>query len=249
LSEYVKNITLLPLYKVMSLTLIALLIGCASSPKVNSPVSPPKPSGINQTTEARVQAWKQLIDTGSNWSDAKKLISVNDFINEVRFIDDIDHWGKHDYWATPLQTVVTNGGDCEDISIAKFFTLTAMGMEENKLRLSYVKSLLTNKPHMVVSYFKTPRSMPLALDNLNPSILPASQRDDLVPVYSFNGTGLWITKRGQVDTYLGGTQRISLWQQLLNQMNVEAANEYAMICLYQYYDLPEPSAKNFCPSS
>jgi len=249
LSEYVKNITLLPLYKVMSITLIALLIGCASAPKVDSTIPASKPSGINQTTETRVQAWKQLIDTGSNWSDAKKLISVNDFINEVRFIDDIDHWGKQDYWATPLQTVVTNGGDCEDISIAKFFTLTAMGMEENKLRLSYVKSLSTNKPHMVVSYFKTPRSMPLALDNLNPSILPASQRDDLVPVYSFNGTGLWITKRGQVDTYLGGTERISLWQQLLNQMNVEAANEYAMICLYQYYDRPEPSAKNFCPSS
>lgn len=246
--EYTKNITLSTLHKIISLTLIALLVGCASTQKVDSPPPAPKSDGISQTTKARVQAWKQLIDTGSNWSDAKKLITVNDFINEVRFVDDIDHWGKQDYWATPLQTVVTNGGDCEDISIAKFFTLTAMGMEEKKLRLTYVKSLSTNKPHMVVSYFKTPRSMPLALDNLNLSILPASQRDDLVPVYSFNGVGLWITKRGQMDTYLGGTERISLWQQLLNQMNVEAANEPAMTCLYQYYDLPESTAKNFCPS-
>lgn len=230
------------------LILILFLVGCASTPKVDAPPQPPTSDNIKQTTKARVQAWKQLIEQGSTWPDGKKLISVNDFINEVRFVDDIDHWGLQDHWATPLQTVVSNGGDCEDISIAKFFTLTAMGMEQKKLRLTYVKSLSTNKPHMVVSYFKTPRSMPLALDNLNPSILPASQRSDLDPVYSFNGTGLWLTKRGQMDSYLGGTERMSLWHKLLNQMNVEAADEHAMICLYQYYDLPKSTAKTFCPS-
>lgn len=224
-------------------------MGCASIPKVDVQSQTNTHDTIKQTTKIRVQAWKQLIDKGSQWSDGKKLISVNDFINQVRFVDDIDHWGQQDYWATPLQTIVTNGGDCEDISIAKFFTLTAMGMEQKKLRLSYVKSLSTNKPHMVVSYFKTPRSTPLALDNLNPSILPASQRIDLVPVYSFNGSGLWLTKRGQMGSYLGGTERMSLWHKLLNQMNVEAADEHAMICLYQYYDLPKTTAKTFCPSS
>jgi len=235
------------LHKIIIITFIALLAGCASTPKVYTP--PPKPDGISKATKARVQAWKQLINTGSTWPDAKKLISVNDFINQIKFVDDIDHWGKHDYWATPLQTIVTNGGDCEDISIAKFFTLTAMGMKKEKLRLTYVKALTTNKPHMIVSYFKTPRSMPLALDNLNLSILPASQRTDLLPVYSFNGSSLWISKRGQRDTYLGGNERMSLWHKLLSSMDVEAADEPAMVCLYQYYDQPKLTAKSFCPSS
>ncbi len=240
---------LLTLSRITSLTLTLTLVGCASLPNVDVQPQTSTHDTIKQTTKARVQAWRQLIDKGLHWSDGKKLISVNDFINQVRFVDDIDHWGQQDYWATPLQTIVSNGGDCEDISIAKFFTLTAMGIEQEKLRLTYVKSLSTNKPHMVVSYFKTPRSMPLALDNLNLSILPASQRSDLAPVYSFNGTGLWLTKRGQMDSYLGGTERMSLWHKLLNQMNVEAADERAMICLYQYYDLPKSTAKTFCPSS
>lgn len=87
------------------------------------------------------------------------------------------------------------------------------------------------------------------LDNLNPSILPAPQRTDLIPVYSFNGVGLWTTKRGQPNQYIGGPERMSLWQGLLKHMDVEAANESAMICLYQYYDLPESKAKTFCPNN
>jgi len=222
---------------------LVLLVGCASVPKVEQITS----DGINLETRQRVKAWKELIEAGSNWPDPKKLISVNDFVNDVRFVDDIVHWRKDDYWATPLQTLVTNAGDCEDISLAKYFTLSAMGMDKHKLRLTYVKALTINKPHMVVSYFEKPNGIPLVLDNLNPSILPASQRVDLIPVYSFNGAGIWTTKRGQQNQYIGGSGRMSLWQGLLKHMDVEAANESAMICLYQYYDLSDGKAKTFCP--
>jgi predicted transglutaminase-like cysteine proteinase len=56
----------------------------------------------------------------SNWSDIQKLNKVNDFVNRLEFIDDIIHWRKEDYWAAPLQALVTKGGDCEDLSVAKF---------------------------------------------------------------------------------------------------------------------------------
>jgi len=39
---------------------------------------------------------------------------------------------------------------------------------------------------MVLTYFKTPRSEPLVLDNLNFKVFPASKRKDLIPVYNFN---------------------------------------------------------------
>ena len=136
--------------------------------------------------------------------------AVNDFVNKVEFIDDIYHWGKQDYWATPLQTLVTKAGDCEDLSIAKYFTLTAMGVEEEKLRLTYVKALDINRAHMVVSYFNKPNAEPLVLDNLNPKILPASQRNDLLPVYSFNANGLWLTKRNATARYAGSSDRVGL---------------------------------------
>jgi hypothetical protein len=45
--------------------------------------------------------------------------------------------------------------------------------------------------HMVLAYHPQPGSEPLVLDNLRTEVLPASQRPDLTPVFSFNGEGLW----------------------------------------------------------
>jgi hypothetical protein len=123
-----------------------------------------------------------------------------------------------------------------------------MGLDEQKMRLTYVRALQINKPHMVVSYFEQPGSEPLVLDNLNAVILPASQRPDLLPVYSFNAEGLWLAKREDGGKYAGSAGRISLWQTLIRHMDVEASNESAMICLYQYYDLTDEKAKTFCPN-
>jgi len=231
--------------KLFIAVLLALLTACSSSPTVEE--TPVVPDGIDEETRARVEQWKSLIEQGSSWSDHRQLIEVNDFVNQFNFVDDIYHWKQEDYWATPLQTLVTKGGDCEDFSIAKYFTLTEMGMAEAKLKLTYVKALTINKAHMVVSYFENPKDEPLVLDNLNPEILPASQRKDLLPVYSFNGQGLWLAKQDRTGQYVDDADRISLWQELLHSMDVEAADEDAMICLYQYYDLPDFKAKNLCP--
>lgn len=220
------------------LVLMALLAGCSSSPKKDSTISP--------AVEARVANWNQLIDEGKQWSDERRLKAANDFVNQLVFVDDIKHWQQQDYWATPLQTIVSGGGDCEDFSLAKYFTLTGMGMDQDKLRLTYVKALELNQAHMVVSYYETPKAVPLVLDNLNTRILPATQREDLYPVYSFNGAGLWLNKRNHDSDLIDNSERISLWQKLLNSMDVEAANTETMICRYQYYDLPAVEAKNRC---
>lgn len=226
--------------KWMAVLVLALVAGCSSSPKKES-------SSISPEIEARVSAWNHLIDAGKNWPDQRRLKTVNDFINQLVFVDDIKHWKKEDFWATPLQTIVSGGGDCEDFSLAKYFTLTGMGVDEDKLRLTYVKALTINQAHMVVSYYPTPKAMPLVLDNLNTRILPADQRDDLWPVYSFNGKGLWLTKRDHQADLLDNSERISLWQKLLKNMEVEAADEQTMICRYQYYDLPVMEARTRCP--
>lgn len=226
--------------RALTVLFLLFLVACSSTPKVED-------DGILPETRLRVEQWKTLIDSGTTWSDVKKLNKVNEFVNQFAFVDDAIHWQKEDYWATPLQTLVTQGGDCEDFSIAKYFTLSAMGMDESKLRLTYVKALTLNQAHMIVGYYDRPNAEPLVLDNLNPIILPASQRPDLLPVYSFNGTGLWLAKKGNSEQFVDDSGRISLWQNLLHHMDVEAAEEDAMVCLYQYYDLQESVARTKCP--
>jgi predicted transglutaminase-like cysteine proteinase len=168
--------------------------------------------------KTRLNAWRDILTNPRHkkLSEDEKLRLVNDFMNQTPFLSDREHWGKEDYWATPIEFLSTNGGDCEDYSIAKYFTLRALGVSDDKLRITYVKELVIyNEAHMVLAYFPTPDSEPLVLDNINKSIQPASNRNDLLPVYSFNGSGLWLAKeqtgRGQS---VGGSDRIGHWRDL-----------------------------------
>ncbi|WP_232023468.1 transglutaminase-like cysteine peptidase [Thiomicrorhabdus aquaedulcis] len=137
----------------------------------------------------------------------------------MRFISDIDHWGIKDYWATPVEFLATDAGDCEDYVIAKYFTLKALGVAESKLYLTYVKAVKLNQAHMVLTYFENPKSIPLVLDNLNSKIFPATQRKDLLPVYSFNGDGLWLAKeRGKGQSVSSGTSKLTQWNNLLKKL-------------------------------
>ena len=172
-----------------------------------------------ETVKQRFVAWQQLIATGKTGSDQDKLQRVNDFFNQnIRFVDDRVSWGKSDYWASPGELLVKGAGDCEDYSIAKYFTLLEMGVAESKLRITYVKALELNQAHMVLTYFESPRAEPLVLDNLKAEIKPSSQRSDLMPVYSFNGNGLWLAKRRGSGQQVGGSERLSLWTDLKQRM-------------------------------
>ncbi|WP_229427636.1 transglutaminase-like cysteine peptidase [Methylomonas fluvii] len=163
--------------------------------------------------------WQSLIENGKSWPEAEKLERVNNFFNSnIEFVDDIILWQKTDYWAAPTEFLAKGAGDCEDYSIAKYFTLVEMGVDESKLRITYVKALELNQAHMVLTYFDSPRAVPLVLDNLKPSIVPATQRSDLQPVYSFNGTGLWLAKSKGSGQHVGGSDRLSMWTELKLRM-------------------------------
>ena len=66
-----------------------------------------------------------------------------------------------------------------------------ISVESEKLYFSYVKSTQFTRTHIVLSYFKTPTSIPLILDSINFKIFPADKRKDLIPVYNFNGESLY----------------------------------------------------------
>ena len=178
------------------------------------------------TAKTRLSDGRTLVTTPKNKAlqqEREKLELVNDFMNRTPFVADAQHWGKEDYWATPVEFLSTHGGDCEDFSIAKYFALRSLGVPDEKLRITYVKEIVVyNEAHMVLAYFPAPDAEPLVLDNINKTIRPASTRTDLVPVYSFNGSGLWLAKdqtgRGQS---VGGSDRIGHWRDV--QARLKAA--------------------------
>lgn len=170
--------------------------------------------------QQRLQDWQRLHSLIEKAPVDRQLELVNRFFNRAEFVDDIDHWGKEDYWATPVELLTTNGGDCEDFAIAKYLTLKAAGVPDEQLRVVYVKSLVLDQAHMILAWYRTPDAEPLILDNLTNEIKPASQRTDLVPVYSFNGEGLWRNKSSREHARVGTADELANWRDL-NQRLIE----------------------------
>lgn len=166
----------------------------------------------------RLQRLAEIITQSRGQLESDKLRLVNEFFNLLRFVPDIKEWGVEDYWASPLEFVSRNAGDCEDFALAKYFTLLALDVPGEKMRLTYVNALDLGQAHMVLAYYASPADEPLVLDNLTAEILPASARTDLVPVYSFNGVGLWLAKERGQGRFAGSSDQLSRWVELNQRM-------------------------------
>jgi predicted transglutaminase-like cysteine proteinase len=160
-----------------------------------------------------------VLARGAALDDMARLQAVNDFFNShLLFREDKETWGQNDYWASPLESLGKGQGDCEDYAIAKYFSLLAMGMPTDKLRLVYVRAQVGGPngsllAHMVLAYYSAPGAEPTILDNLITELRPASRRPDLVPVFSFNSDGLWqgVGQQGAGDPMA----RLSRWREVV----------------------------------
>jgi len=171
---------------------------------------------------ANAAALQQVMASVAGRDDAAKIRAVNDFYNQrLAYREDIDNWGQVDYWASPLEALGKGAGDCEDYAIGKYFTLTSLGVPDDKLRMVYVRASIAGAPggfvaHMVLAYYRTPDAEPLVLDNLQPVIRLAGERSDLSPVFSFNAEGLW-QGVGSIRASGDPLTRLSKWREVLTR--------------------------------
>jgi predicted transglutaminase-like cysteine proteinase len=174
------------------------------------------------------QDWRRLLDEAKPLPAADKLKRINEFFNRrIQFGEDQQIWNQSDYWATPMETLAKGQGDCEDFTIAKYFSLLQAGIANESLRLVYVKARIggptsaMQQAHMVLAYYPSPTAEPLVLDNLITDIRPASRRQDLLPVFSFNSQGIWQGAGGGDAQGPAGPGRLSRWQDLLQRVHAE----------------------------
>jgi len=177
-------------------------------------------SNYGERAGKRGYAWFRLLENSYLLDENDKLQKVNNFFNLLRFTDDIKLWGVSNYWATPIEFLGVNAGDCEDFAIAKYFTLLELGVPDEKMRITMVKAVTLNQYHMVVAYYASPGSIPVILDNIDGNIKPATQRNDLIPVYSFNGKQLWLNKSKGQGVLAGKSERLKQWTDLNKRMGI-----------------------------
>lgn len=180
-----------------------------------------------EAAEERLKSWGKFVVVQQQKRDARPvdpdsrsspINTSNRFWAGVPYLSDQANWGVEDYWATPIEALGVNHADCEDYAIAKYFTLKELGVPVTKLRITYVRALRWNEPHMVLAYYPEPDSEPYILDNLTDRIDLASDRRDLEPIYSFNDEDLWAA--GGV-AKAGKSSQIRLWRGLIEKMEKE----------------------------
>ncbi len=165
--------------------------------------------------------WKRLVDANLGAATAQKLERVNEFFNQrIRFEADRQVWGRDDYWASPGELLGAGRGDGEDFAIAKYFTLLALNVPPEALRLVYVSPRGDTRKtagavHIVLAHYDQPGAEPSILDNLRPRPLPAGKRGDLQPVFSFNSSGVW---EETASVAAGGDpRRLANWEDALRR--------------------------------
>jgi len=161
---------------------------------------------------------QQSLDSVRDKTDLEKLDKVNTFYNGVRYMSDLKVYKKKDYWATPWEFLGKDKGDCEDYVISKYFALIYLGVATEKLFFTYVRSTQFKAAHMVLTYFETPRSEPLILDNNNHKVLKASIRKDLTPIYNFNGTSLYKAAKKGNGKQVNSKKAHKKWDILMKNM-------------------------------
>lgn len=114
---------------------------------------------------------------------------VNEYANTKDYVLDIQNYGLEDYWAVPRQFLY-GGGDCEDYSITKYFSLRWLGYPARNMRIVVIQDTNLRIPHAVLALESTDDY--LILDNQVGEVLSHRRIVHYAPVYSINSDQWWI---------------------------------------------------------
>lgn len=136
----------------------------------------------------RGKKWDSLKKSAEDKNSLGILRIVNSFWNKWPYREDIELWGKSDYWAAPYE-FIPRSGDCEDYAIAKFYTLKELGFDPGDMRIVVVRDSVRGLAHAVLAV-KDENNIYI-LDNLSKSVLSHNRLRNYIPQYSVNESGRW----------------------------------------------------------
>ncbi len=139
--------------------------------------------------DTQMVAWKSHLQSLSNASAREKVAAVNNYINQISYIEDIKNYGKSDHWATPVE-FFRKGGDCEDFAIAKYASLRALGFSTDQLRIAIVQDKIKNIAHAILIVYSEEGTY--VLDNQDKRLRYAAEVNRYQPVFSINATNWWL---------------------------------------------------------
>ena len=129
-----------------------------------------------------------IVKLGRKHEGRARLGSLNRAVNmAIKPASDWAQYGYDDYWASPLQTLGSGAGDCEDYAIVKYVALRELGVSADDLRVVIVQDDKRLTEHAVVAV-RSERKW-LILDNRTMAILNTEDARNYRPLFALNSTG------------------------------------------------------------
>ncbi len=144
-------------------------------------------SGESACSQATLH-FLSLIDLGKKGEGRARLGWINRAVNmSIRPASDWSQYGYADFWASPLQTLASGAGDCEDYAIVKYAVLRELGVASEDLRLVIVQDEQRQTDHAIVAVRLEQRW--LVLDNRTMVIRDAEDLQHYRPIIALDQEG------------------------------------------------------------
>ncbi len=131
----------------------------------------------------------RLVEFATARTGRARIELVNRAVNAaIRYTSDYAQHGVADVWTTPLATLATGRGDCEDYAIAKYAILRAAGVPAEDLRLLLVRDRAVSQDHAVLAV--RDNGQWLILDNRHATLAETGMLPHFGPLFALDHTGV-----------------------------------------------------------
>ena len=145
-------------------------------------------SGATPCSKPAKRFWS-IVELGRKHKGLARIGWINRAVNlRIRPVSDWNQYGYADYWASPLQTLLSEAGDCEDYAILKYVALRKAGIAPRDLRLVIVQDDHQQEEHAILAVNYEQKW--LILDNRTFALLPADQVEHYHPLFVMDFRGV-----------------------------------------------------------
>ncbi|MDO6592631.1 transglutaminase-like cysteine peptidase [Neptuniibacter sp. 1_MG-2023] len=136
-----------------------------------------------------LKPWYNFLNSIKGLPKRQQLERVNQYANRQPYIQDIDNYGKEDYWAV-VREFLSRSGDCEDYSLTKFFSLRLLGFSNDELRIVVLQDTNLRIGHAVLAVKYGGDE--LILDNQSRQVISHRSIKHYTPLYTVNEKRWWL---------------------------------------------------------
>jgi predicted transglutaminase-like cysteine proteinase len=142
-----------------------------------------------ESCEPVAKALVAMTDAARRTDGYERTEAVNRIANAaVRYVSDYEQHGVADLWSSPLATLATGQGDCEDYAILKYMMLRDLGVAMADLKLLLVRDNAVRQDHAVLGVRVDGRW--LMLDNRLTRLLESDQVSHFTPLFALDQDGV-----------------------------------------------------------